>query len=88
MIGSDTGPDAILPPGIHISVGKDENDNPAIRIDLRAKAGTATIDATLGLSPRQARALAALLLRRADDIEVATLISWVPHLVGRGEEDD
>ena len=76
--------DPILPPGIKIGAGTDENEQPAVRIDLRANAGTATIDATLGFSPRQARAFAALLLRQADLIEGRAGVAWGLRLVGEG----
>lgn len=68
-----------LPPGIRIGSGVTLNDERAVRIDLSAKAGSAEVSAYVVVLPREARALAALLLRQADLIEGSPFRSAMPY---------
>jgi len=60
--------DPILPDGIRVGAGRGEGERGVVRLDLAA---SDRIALAAVLEPRQARALAALLVRQADAVEAA-----------------
>lgn len=68
--------DSLLPPGIKIGSGRDLEDRGVVRVDLSADLGNSSlpipapkIGASLVITPRQARALGAVLIKQADLVE-------------------
>lgn len=75
--------DPLLPPGIRIGACVGVDERPAVRIDLAAALPDGgQIQGVVVVTPRQARALAALLLKQADLIEGRAAIGL--RIIGGG----
>jgi hypothetical protein len=80
-----TGTDPILPPGIRVGSGFGLDDRPVVRVDLVADLPSdGRIEASVVVTPRQARALAALLLKQADLVEGRDTGELFRVIEGRG----
>lgn len=74
-----SGERAILPDGVRVGAGVDLAERPVVRVDIAA----GTLKAALVVTPREARALASLLLRQADLVEGRA--GFLPRIVGGRE---